>query len=132
MVTHSLRTSTATRWENEMANVEQSLISQTVSLIALLFPHRGEEELLKGVKKIVKKAREVKMYMSEEKALYYPDWESGGKDFNPLRMQPAGLQKQGKVAFCTAPGLVKLQLQLKEKVPKVIVKASVLLQSDIS
>lgn len=90
---------------NPLERAEQALISQLSGIVALLFPHRKEKELLKGVKKIVKKARSVKKCLLEENALHYCTWESGDKDFDPLRMQPSGEHNDGKVAFLHLPWL---------------------------
>jgi hypothetical protein len=65
-------------------------------------------------------------------ALYYCNWESGGKEFNSQRMHPSGEKNEGKVAFCTFPALVRVDLQLNARKVNVVVKASVFLEGDIS
>jgi len=118
-------------WKEKNPKAEENLISEMIAAVGLLFPHRTREELLKGMKKVIKKALEFKEHISEENALYYCYWESGGKDFFPQRMHPSGEQIQGKVAFCTFPGLIRIQLKLDEKVSNLVVKAHVLLQTDV-
>jgi len=103
-----------------------------VGVLALFFSHRTEQELLKGVTKLVKKALELKKHVSEENALYYFNRESGGKQFDPCRTDHSGEHSEGMVAFCTFPGLVRMKLQMKDKVSITVVKGSILLQSDIN
>jgi hypothetical protein len=132
MVNYSLRMSAASVWKDEIAKAEEGLVSQVTGVVALLFPHRSEAEILKGVRKLVKKALSIKHHISEEKALYYWNWVTGGKEFDQRQMHPSGEENQGLVVFCTFPGLVRLDLQAKAKVPNVVVKASVLLLRDLS
>jgi hypothetical protein len=119
-------------WKEKSPEAEEVLISQMVGIVRLLFPHHSEDEVRKGAKKVVKKALSVKKRISEEKALYYCFWVKGEKDLATDRMHLSGDQSEGKVAFCTFPGLIRIHLELKEKVPNFVVKASVLMQTDIS
>ena len=132
VVGHSLRLAAATVWRGETQKAEEALILQMIGIVVHLFPHRSKDELLKGVKKLVKKALSVKEHISEEKALYYCNWESGGKAFEPERMEPSGEKRQGKVAFCTFPGLIRIELEVNTKTVHVVVRCGVLLQADIS
>jgi|SRR5277367_1768941 len=132
MVNHSLRLSTMEVWKEKNPKAEEVLISEMVGIVRLLFPHRTQEELLKGTNKLIKKALSVKKHISEEKALYYCYWEPAGKDFVPERMHASGDQSLGKVAFCTFPGLIRIHLELDAKVPNFVVKASILMEADIS
>jgi hypothetical protein len=132
MVDQSLRLSTMKVWKEKSPEAEEALIVQMVGIVRLLFPHHSEDEIRKGVNKVVKKALSVKKHISEEKALYYCSWVKGEKDFAPDSMHLSGDQSGGKVAFCTFPGLIRIHLELNEKVPNCVVKASVLMQTDIS
>ena len=133
MVSRSLRLSTAILWKDEISKAEAQLTSQMIAIVRQLFPYHDEEKLLKGLRKVITKALLVKRQMSEEKLLYYCYWESGGKEFDAKEMQLSGSeQARGNVAFCTFPGLLRISLNLKAKQPNIIMKASVLLQSDIS
>jgi len=131
MVHQSLGVGAISYVESHHPYSERVLIDKVVSIFTLLLPAISEEDLFKGIAKVVKKAVTLKNNMMEEQALYDCYWIKGGQNFDPDKMDLAGHEGDGRIALCTFPGLARILLEQGKKVTVHVVKASIVLESTI-
>jgi hypothetical protein len=110
---------------------ERILIDQMAGILRLFLPKTSEEDLLKGITKVVTKAIALKNNMMEEQALYDCYWIKGGQNFDPNIMDLAGHEDNEPIALCTFPGLARIIVDQGKKVAIHVVKASVVMESTI-
>jgi len=110
-------------------DVERILIAQMADILQLFLPKTSEQDLKKGITKMVKKAMALKSNMLEEQALYDCYWIKGGQNFDSTTMDLVGLEGKGPLSLCTFPGMARIVLNQDKRTTVHVVKASVLIQA---
>jgi len=108
---------------------ERILVSRMTDILRLFLPKTSDQDLQKGVTKMVKKAVVLKNDMLEEQALYDCYWIKGGQNFDSQKMEIVGVEGNGPLALCTFPGLARIILNQGRGIVVHVVKASVLMQA---
>jgi hypothetical protein len=71
---------------------ERILVSRMTDLLRQFLPKTSDQDLKKGVTKMVKKAVVLKNDMLEEQALYDCYWIKGGQNFDSQKMEIVGVE----------------------------------------
>ena len=108
---------------------ERILVSRMTDILRLFLPKTSDQDLQKGVTKMVKKAVVLKNDMMEEQALYDCYWIKGGQNFDSQKMEIVGVEGNVPLALCTFPGLARIMLNQGRRIIVHVVKASVLMET---
>ena len=117
------------RYVQAHAAEEQSQqISQLANVIRLLLPELSGADISKATAKFVGEARELKLELVKEHAVYRIYWVDPGSDYDHRTVELKG-EETGPVYVCSFPGLLRTVDKDGAKLDITVVKADAILQS---
>ena len=129
MVHQSLGLGAMSYVQQHRPDAERILGAKMGDILQLFLPKTSEQDLQKGITRMVKKAIELKSNMLEEQALYDCYWIKGGQNFDSQKMEIVGVEGNVPLALCTFPGLARIILNQGRRIIVHVVKASVLMET---
>lgn len=110
---------------DKVDQVRRDTVLNLAHLLSILLPKSEDETILQIVGKIVDRAVNLKMAMTEEQALFRCYWIDCGKEFNDDLVEVTEDQTSGRIFVCTFPGLARVDDESKF----IVVRASAMSES---